>query len=495
MVADALSRCTLDDAHLHTMSAPTFQLFDDLRVELAASEELGRLGDTISESRGPEWTMIDGLIHRGCRTYVPASSQYLDAVLQLAHTAGHEGIQKTLHCLCRDFIIDDDQRVVRDFVRSCLKCQQNKTEHLQPAGLLNPLEVPSKIWSDISLDFVEALLKVNGKSVILTMVDRFSKDAHFIPLGHRYTTTSVARAFFTEIVRFHGFPSSIVSDRDPVFTCHVWRDLFKLAGVQLKMSTTFHPQTDGQSEAVNKTISMYLPCITGDRPRAWLEWLPWAEYCYNTSYHSALRATPFQVVYGREPPPLLAYALGSARTDTMDTMLQNRDTFLAEVRTRLLQAQAYAKKYYDADHRPLEFPVDSWVWLRMLHRPTQSLLPGKRGQLGPHYVGPFKVLERIGNVDYRLQLPAGAHIHDVFHVGLLKPFHGAPPASTPALPPTQHGRRLPDPEHVLQSQLRRGSWFVLIKWAGLHESEATWEAIDDFRTTYPALQLEDKLFP
>jgi transposase InsO family protein len=124
------------------------------------------------------------------------------------------------------------------------------------------------------MDFIEALPKEHGKSVILIVVDRFSKFAHFIPLSHPYTAASVARAFFNEIVRLHGLPESIVSDQDPVFTGHVWRDLFKLSGVTLKMSTTFHPQTDGQFEAVNKSISMYLHCITGDRPRTWLDLLP-----------------------------------------------------------------------------------------------------------------------------------------------------------------------------------------------------------------------------
>jgi len=174
-----------------------------------------------------------------------------------------------------------------------VRYQRNKTESLHPAGLLQPLDVPAQVWSDISIDFVEGLPKVHGKSAILTVVDRLSKYAHFIPLGHPYTAASLARAFFSEVVRLHGFPSSIVSDCDPVFTGHVWRDLFKCAGVQLRMSTAFHPQTDGQSEAVNKTIAMYLRCITGDRPRAWLNWLPWTEYCYNTAFHSALRTTPF----------------------------------------------------------------------------------------------------------------------------------------------------------------------------------------------------------
>lgn len=132
------------------------------------------------------------------------------------------------------------------------------------------------------------------------------------------------------------FPESIVSDRDPVFTGHVWQDLFKLAWVKLCLSTAFHPQTDGQLEAVNKTIAMYLRYLTGDRPRSWLEWLPWAEYCYNTAYHSALKTTPFQVVYGHPPPALVPYQPASARTATVDEMLQDRDAFLQEVRERLL---------------------------------------------------------------------------------------------------------------------------------------------------------------
>lgn len=186
------------------------------------------------------------------------------------------------------------------------------------------------------MDFVEGLPKVNGKSVILTMVDRFSKYAHFIALSHPYTATSITRAFFNDIVKLHSFPKSIVSDRDPVFTAHIWRDLFNMVDVKLKMSTTFHSQIDGQSEAVNKSIDVpALRCITGDRPHKWFDWLPWAEYCYTTSLHSTLRATPFEVVYGRVLPALLPYEPATARTTTMDTLLQDRDAFLVNVRDRL----------------------------------------------------------------------------------------------------------------------------------------------------------------
>jgi hypothetical protein len=344
------------------------------------------------------------------------------------------------------------------------------------------------------MDFIEGLPKVGGKSVILTVVDRFSKYAHFIALGHPYTAASVARAFFTGIVRLHGFPSSIVSDRDPVFTGHVWRDLFQLAGVKLCLSTAFHPQTDGQSEVVNKVISMYLRCVTGDHPRAWVDWLAWAEYCYNTSYHSALHTTPFEVVYGRPPPAMLPFEPGTARTEAAGDMLRTRDDILAEARQRLLQAQQLAKKYYDAHHREAEFAEGDWVWLRLLHRTTQSLDPRAKRKLGPRYAGPFRVLERIGTLAYRLELPPGARIHDVFHVGLLKAHRGNPPAAPPALPPTADGRLLPGPEKVLKAQQRRGVWHVLVQWTGLSVDDATWEKLDEFRQQFPDIQLEDELF-
>ena len=125
---------------------------------------------------------------------------------------------------------------------------------------------------------------MNGKSFILTMVDRFSKYCHFILLAHPYSAESVAQVFFIEIVRLHGVPQSIVSDRDPVFTSIFWRELMRLTCTKLNMTLAFHLQSDGQTEAANKVIVMYLRCLTGDRPWQWLCWLPWAEHVYNTAF-------------------------------------------------------------------------------------------------------------------------------------------------------------------------------------------------------------------
>lgn len=188
------------------------------------------------------------------------------------------------------------------------------------------------------MNFIKGFLRAGGKTVILTVVDRFSEYAHFVPLGHPYTATSVTRAFFDDVFRLHGVPCSIVSDRDPVFTSAFWSELFSLMGVKLRLSTAFHPLTDGQSEVMNRIIGVYLRCLAGDRPKSWLRWLPWAEFCYNTSFQTAIKTTPFEVVYGRPPPTLISYEPGLGKVPAVDRQLQDRDVFLAEIKDRLLHA-------------------------------------------------------------------------------------------------------------------------------------------------------------
>ena len=169
------------------------------------------------------------------------------------------------------------KKAVRGWVKSCTICQKFKYETFAYPGLLQPLPVPDTIWSNISMDFLEGFPLSKGKSVILVVVDRISKYAHFLALSHPYTALSVAQVFLDNIYKLHGLPTSIVSDRDKIFVSHFWQELFKLMGTKLKLSTSYHPQSNRQKKVVNRSLQTYLRCMTSERPKDWANWLPLAE--------------------------------------------------------------------------------------------------------------------------------------------------------------------------------------------------------------------------
>jgi hypothetical protein len=490
-VANALSRHdTCEEGAVLSLSAPRFDFIDRLCQAHIQDPALVAIHDEITAgTRGAPWSLLDNMVAYAARLYVPPDSPLLQELVAAIHEDDHEGVQRTLHRLRRDFHFPAMRRVVQDFVRSCATCQHNKSEHLHPAGLLLPLPIPQAVWTDIGLDFIEALPRVGGKSVILTVVDRFSKYCHFIPLAHPYSAESVAQAFFKEIVRLHGMPQSMVSDRDSVFTSTFGQELMRLSGAKLHMTSTFHPQSDGQTEAANKVIVMYLRCFTGDRPKQWLRWLPWAEYIYNTAYQSSLRDTPFKVVYGRDPPSIRSYEPGEMRVAAMAKTMAAREELLADVRMRLEQAQAIQKKFYDKLHRPVSYAVGDWVLLRLRQRAASSLPQLSKGKLKPRFVGPYRIIE----VAVRLALPPRAKLHDVFHVGLLKKFIGDPPERPPPLPPLLHGAVTPEPERAVRFRWAPGGCQVLIHWKGHSAASATWEDMAELCDKFPQFQLEDEL--
>jgi hypothetical protein len=300
------------------------------------------------------WTVVDDMVAYGRHLYIPPISPLLQEIMEAIHEDGHEGVHRTLHRLRRDFHFPNMHHLVQEFMRSCPTCQRYKSKHLHPAGLLMPLPVSSAVWADISLDFVEALPRVNGKTVILSVINRFNKYYHFIPLVHPYTVASVAQAFFADIVRLHGILQSIVSDRDPVFTSTFWCELMRLMGTKLHMTSAFHPQSDGQTEAANRIIVMYLRCFTRDRPRQWLRWLLWGSY---------------------EP--------GETRVATVAQDMEAREAFLADVCYCLEQAQASQKLHYDRQHRQVSYQVGDWALLRLRQRAASSLPRTTTGKLKP----------------------------------------------------------------------------------------------------------------
>jgi hypothetical protein len=218
-------------------------------------------------------------------------------------------------------------------------CQGQKYLTSSPGGLLQPLPIPDRIWEDLSIDFITGLPKSKGYEAILVVVDKLSKYVHFIPPKHPYTAKTIAEVFVKEVVRLHGIPLSIVSDRDPVFMSNFWRELFKLQGTKLRMSTAYHPETDGQTEVVNRCLETYLRCFITDQPRTWANWISWSEYWFNTNHHSATGQTPYEVVYGRAPPVITRWVQGETRVDAVQRELVDRDEAIRQLRQHLQRSQ------------------------------------------------------------------------------------------------------------------------------------------------------------
>lgn len=322
------------------------------------------------------------------------------------------------------------------------------------------------------------------------VIDRLSKHAHFLALKHPYTTLDVAQLYLDQVFKLHGFPQSIVSDRDTVFLSEVWQSFFSLQGVDLNMSTAYHPQSDGQTEVTNRTLETYLRCMCSKAPNTWSNWLSLAEYWYNTTYHSAIQATPFEVLYGQPPPFHMPYLPGESKVLSVDRSLQKREKMIALLKHHLTRAQHRMSQLANRKRSDREFTSGDWVFLKLQPYRQASLRSHGSQKLSPKYFGPFMVVERIGMVSYKLQLPATAKIHDVFHVSQLKLCPN--PAS---ITPTNLPQYLPDlglerhPEAMLERKFvqrgRAAATKVLVKWKGLPPDMATWEYYDHLMIKFP----------
>lgn len=388
------------------------------------------------------------------------------------------------------------RKAAEAFIASCRICQENKYSTLSLAGLLSPLPIPTKVWADISPDFVEGLPISKGWDVILVVVDRLSKYAHLIPLRHPFSAKTVAEVFIREVVKLHGFPETMVSDRDTVFLNEFWSALFTTQGTDLKRSSAYHPQTDGQTEVVNRCLETYLRCFASAKPKSWSQWLPWAELWYNTSYHSSTNTTPFKALYGRDPPKLLRYGDVPTLNAAVEELIQDRDDMISELRSNLEKAQKQMWCSANKKRSDIEFQVGDLVYLKLRPYRQVSVAIRRNEKLSPRYFGPYLILSRIGNTAYKLQLPEQSAIHPVFHVSQLKK----------AVSPHTRVQEIPlilsselewntEPEELLG--IRRsnslGEPEALVKWKGLPIFEASWEPLNRLASQYPKFQLEDKL--
>ena len=308
-VADALSRRNLlvQTIELETIGIEgmkdLYTLDDDFKeiYEVCQSME-GRYHTEFSD-----FLIQDGLLFKGGQLCIPKGS-YRENIIKEKHSggmSGHFGLDKTLEQVRRFYFWPKMQSDIRKFVESCIICQKAKG-HSTNAGLYTPLPIPDKPWDSISMDFVLGLPKTKaGNDSVFVVVDRFSKMSHFIPCKTTHDASSIAGLFFKEVVRLHGLPRSIISDRDSKFLGHFWRTLWKRLGTNLNFSSAYHPQSDGQTEVTNRSLGNLLRCLAQQYGGSWDSILPQAEYAYNDSINRSTGLTPFQIVYGEHPRGVL----------------------------------------------------------------------------------------------------------------------------------------------------------------------------------------------
>jgi len=311
----------------------------------------------------------DGAILFEGRICVPDDSELKRLVLEEAHKSNfsiHPGATKMYQDLKRGYWWPDMKTEIAKFVARCLVCQQIKIEHQRPAGLLGSLEVPQWKWEQISMDFVGGLPRTQkGHDSIWVIVDRLTKSAHFLPVKFTYKVSQYAELFISEIVKLHGVLVSIVSDRDPIFTSHFWKAFQQALGTRLKMSTSHHLQTDGQSERTIQTLEdMLRACILEDGG-SWNNHLPLIELSYNNSYHSSIGMAPYEALYGRKCRTPLCWAEVGDKGIIGREIVQETTRKIKSIQEKMRTTQSRQKSYADKRRRPLEFNEGDHVFLKV----------------------------------------------------------------------------------------------------------------------------------
>ncbi|GJY11073.1 putative nucleotidyltransferase, ribonuclease H, partial [Tanacetum coccineum] len=278
-----------------------------LRIKEAQKEdgELWSVVQNMKNGKQEEFRVDEhGVIWYGNRLCVPDDSSLREAILTEAHSSPfsiHPGSTKMYRDLKQNFWWNGMKQEVARFVAKCLTCQQVKIEHQRASGLLQPLDIPTWKWEQISMDFVTRLPRTFKKNdAIWVVVDRLTKSAHFLPIQQGYSGSKLAEIFQQEIIRLHGTPASIVSDRDPRFASRFWKGLQNAWGTRLKFSTAFHPQTGGQTERTIQTLEDMLRSCALEWTGNWDEYLCLVEFAYNNSWHASIKGAPFELLYGRK---------------------------------------------------------------------------------------------------------------------------------------------------------------------------------------------------
>ena len=344
------------------------------------------------------------------------------------------------------------------------------------------------------MDFVTGLPRTQRKNdAIWVIVDRLTKSANFLPIIWGCTLDQLAKRYVDEIVRLHGVPLSIVSDRDLRFTSRFWGSLQQALGTKLHFSTAFHPQTDGQSERTIKTLEDVLRACVLEFQGSWDDYVNLIEFAYNNHYHSIISMAPYEALYGRKCRcPVYWDEEGTRILEGLE-LIQKTGDKVKVIRSKLKAAQDLQKSNVDQHRREMEYNVGDKVFL--LVSPWKGVLRfGKKGKLSPRYIGLYEIVARIGPLAYRLALPqALSQLHDVFHVSMLRRYRSNPShvVQDGEIEVSDNLSYVEEPVQILdckQRQLRnREIPMVKVLWKNHAIEEATWETEECMRQHYPHL--------
>ncbi|KAG8474462.1 hypothetical protein CXB51_031417 [Gossypium anomalum] len=431
------------------------------------------------------------------RLCVPRNSELISVILNEAHNSRmsiHPGSTKMYNNLKCQFWWSGMKRDISNFVSKCLVCQQVKAEHQVPSGLLQPIMIPEWKWDRITMDFVSGLpLSSSKKDAIWVIVDRLTKSAHFISVRMDYSLDKLAELYIYQIVKLHGVPISIVSDRDPRFTSRFWKKLQEALGTKLHFSTAFHPQTDGQSERIIQILEDMLRCCILEFGGSWERYLPLIEFAYNNSFQSSIKMAPYEALYGRKCRTLLFWTeLSESKIFGVD-LIKDAEQKVLIISESLKATSDRQKSYADLKRKDIEYRIGDKVFLKV--SPWKKVLRfGRKGKLSPRFIGPYEVSERIGPVAYKLILPPELEkIHNVFHVSMLRryrsdPSHIISPAEIEIKSDLSYEE---EPIRILAREMKelRNKKVPLVKvlWLKHGIEEATWETKNSMKERYPNL--------
>jgi hypothetical protein len=503
VVADALSRrrdwqeegteSTAITHQFNGLSESTVDFSEELmrKVKLAyVSDEKCREIVLNPRMFHTNFTVSKGLIYCGRQLYIPANEELKLQLLHEAHdapTGGHVGIAKTVDALSRSYYWPNMQQEVKDYITTCLACQSNKARSQRQHGLAQAIKSPPRRWDQVTMDLITQLPRTTeGNDAIVVVVDKYSKMLHCFPTTTTVTAPQLAKLFMNGIVRHHGIPSSIISDRDPRFTSSFWQQLWKQLGTKLAMSTAYHPQTDGQTERANRIIEDMMRAYVSSKQSDWDQHLATIELAYNNSTHSSTGFSPFYLNYGQHPSlPLTVAVSKELESDavpnnaTAEQMLEQLFSDLKLAEKNVTRAQQKQEQYTNQHRQHIQYKEGD----RVLLSTNDIRWKGKvTPKLSPRYIGPFVIAKVLSPLNYQLNLPSSLPVHPVFHISKLKLWKGngktfpsrVQESSRPA-PEVIQGQEEYEVEQVLNKRKRGRGVEYLIKWKGYPDWENTWE--------------------